>query len=184
MRARFRVFGHPVHPMLVMFPVALFPLLLIADALYFAGVADWGPDMPSVLWDAGLYLAIAGLAATALAIVPGLVDLSAIPNASRAHRTALIHMTVGFALLALYGVAVWLRSPSNAMPFGALAILAVDVLGTLAVTAQGWLGGELVYKHHVGVLAPEEGADPAGREVGRPEGRPRGSPSRSRPDEP
>lgn len=153
MRSRFRVAGHPAHPMLVMFPTALLPLMILFDALHW-----WTGD--AGLWTAGFWIAVAGAATTVVAIVPGLVDLAAIPDETRAHRTAVFHMIVGFTILAVYGAAIWARWPVGSGPGNFALASGIDVVGTLLVTLQGWLGGELVYKHHVGVRTVAEGGDP------------------------
>lgn len=163
MRSRFRIAGHPAHPMLVMFPVALLPLLLVLDAVQWYTAND-------ALWTATFWVAAFGLVTTLVAIVPGLVDLAAIPNESRAHRTALFHTVVGFTILATYVGAVWARWPVGTAPDRFGLALGIDIAGTLLVTIQGWLGGELVYRHHIGVRTPAEGGDPVALEGGGAEG--------------
>lgn len=153
MQSRVRILGHPVHPMTVYFPIAFLPLLLFLDVLYYL-LGDLS------FWVVGFWIAVAGLATTIVAILIGIVDLAAIPNESRAHRVAFYHFIVGVAVAALYGVAILVRWPpgSDAQQFPLAAL--IDLLGTLVVTLQGYLGGELVVHHHIGVKAPEEGADP------------------------
>ena len=153
MESKARVLRHPMHPILVMFPTALFPLLLFLDAL-----GLWlGED---AFWVAGFWIAVAGVVTTLAAMVPGTIDMAAIPDGTKAHRTGLIHAVVGTGILLLYGAAVWLRWPAGAVPENALLVTGLDALGVLAVTVQGFLGGELVYRHHVGVLTEAEGGDP------------------------
>lgn len=153
MRSRVRVAGHPAHPMLVMFPTALLPLMVLLDALHW-----WTRD--AGMWTVGFWIAVAGLATTAIAIVPGIVDLAAIPNETRAHKTAVFHFIVGMTILAVYAAAVWARWPAGSDDGRFVLTAAIDVVGTLLVTIQGWLGGELVYKHHIGVRTVAEGGDP------------------------
>jgi uncharacterized membrane protein len=158
MESRFRVAGHPAHPMLVMFPVALLPLLLVLDLVHrFVGAEG--------AWEAGFWVAAVGLVTTVVAIVPGLVDMAAIPNESRAHRTAVFHTIVGFTILAVYAATTFVRWPAGSAPDQFGLALGIDVVGVLLVTIQGWLGGELVYKHHIGVRTPAEGGDPVALDV-------------------
>lgn len=152
MRSRLTVLKHPLHPLLVMFPVAFLPLLLVLDGLAWYYGAD-------ALWLAGFWIAMAGLVMTVLAVLSGVLDLSAIPDGSRAHRVAVFHFVVGMVILAVYAAAVWVRWPVESVPRAGLAT-GIDLVGTLVVTLQGWLGAELVYAHHIGVYAPEEGGDP------------------------
>ena len=152
MRSRVRVAGHPVHPMLVMFPTAVFPLLLVLDVVPFLVETDAG------YWAAGFWLAAVGLLSALAAAVPGFVDMRAVPDKTRAHRTAAWHAVVGTSIIVAYGAAVWTRLTMGVD--GAGVFLALDAVGTLLVTAQGFLGGELVYRHHMGVKTVEEGGDP------------------------
>jgi len=151
MESRFRFLGHPLHPMLIVVPSALFPLLLLLDAVHFFSGDD-------AAWRAGFWVAVAGAVATLAAIVPGVVDMAHIPDGSRAHRTARIHAALGTLTLLAYVVAVWVRWGAGTERL--LPAAGVDLVGTLLVSAQGWLGAELVYRHHVGVKTPAEGGDP------------------------
>lgn len=160
MRSKVRILGHPAHPMLVMFPTAMLPLLIVLDALHW-----WTGDAGT--WTVGFWVVVVGLATTAVAIVPGIVDLAAIPNESRAHRTAIFHLIVGLTILATYAAALWARWPAGSGDARFTLAASIDVFGTLLVTAQGWLGGELVYKHHIGVRTPAEGGDPVALDTGK-----------------
>lgn len=153
MESRVRLLRHPAHPLLVVFPTALLPLLLFLDVLHF-----WLGD--ASFWTVGFWVAAAGVATTLAAMVPGLVDLAAIPGETRAHRTALLHLAVGLTVLAAFAVSAWIRLPVGSAPDGATAAALVDAVGVGLVAAQGWLGGELVYRHHVGVKSLGEGGDP------------------------
>lgn len=159
MESRVRVARHPVHPMLVMFPTALLPLLLVFDALYL-----WMGD--TLFWTAGFWIAAAGLATTLLAIAAGIPDMAAIPDGTRAHRTGVFHAIVGTTILLSFAASLWVRWPAGSAPDGFALAGAIDVLGVLLVTAQGWLGAELVYRHHIGVKSPAEGGDPVVLETG------------------
>lgn len=151
MRSRLRLAKHPVHPMVVMFPMALLPLLLALDGLQ-AYLGDEG------FWRVGFWVALLGGLATLAGIATGIPDLAGIPDGTRAHRKAAFHFVVGLTILATYAAAAWARMGSPADRFG-LAV-GLDVAGLLLVTVQGWLGGELVYKHHMGVSGADEGGDP------------------------
>src|SRR6185295_12329333 len=82
-RPAMRLFGHPVHPMLVAFPIALLALTPIWDALACAGV---------------------------LAVVTGFADLLKIPQSeSMTAKVALIHAGLALGVLSLFGLAFALR---------------------------------------------------------------------------
>lgn len=154
MQSRVRVARHPTHPMLVMFPTAMFPLLVLLDVLayYFRG------DL--TFWSVGFWVAIVGAVSTVAAMIPGIVDLAAIPDDTPAHRTAFWHFLNGCLILVLFLAAIAVRWPAGSGDARLLWATIVDVVGVIAITVQGWLGGELVYKHHIGVLSLQEGADP------------------------
>lgn len=152
MESRLSLFGgHPVHIMTVPFAMAPFALLLVFD-----GLVRFGTSLPAVV---SLATAAFGAAATLVAILTGLVDLAAIPDESTAHKTAAIHFVGGLVILALYGTATGLVAWAGASPGDGLLVL-VDAVGLSAVGIQGWLGGELVVRHRIGVLEDDEGAEP------------------------
>lgn len=153
MRSRLSLFGgHPVHVMIVPFAMAPFPFMAALD------VADRAGFEGALV--AGGYLAALGVLATAVAILTGLLDLAAIPDEVKAHTTAAIHFSLGVGILLLYGAALYLRLPLGQAPGSLNLLLGLDALGAVAIGIQGWLGGELVVRHHMGVLTEEEGADP------------------------
>jgi uncharacterized membrane protein len=152
MRSRLSMLGgHPVHVMVVPFAMATFAVLLVFDALAWIGtsVPDVGP-----LATAGV-----GFAGTVVAILTGLVDLAAIPDESDAHTTAALHFTGGLVLLALYALAGYAVQAGWAAA-GEPLLIGVNAAGLAAVGVQGWLGGELVVRHRIGILEDDEGADP------------------------
>jgi len=152
MRSRLRVLGHPVHPMLVDFPVAIFPLLVGLDILRALTKSD-------ALWPAGFWLVCVALVFGVAAIVTGLFDYVAIPRGVRAKTIANWHVAVALLLAALYLVDLAVRWPVGSVGSTGLAAT-IDVAGLVLVAVQGWLGGELMAKHQVGILSRAEGADP------------------------
>lgn len=163
MQSKVRVARHPMHPILVMLPTAMFPLLVLLDVLRYVFPADLA------FWTIGFWVALVGALTTLAAAIPGIVDLAAIPNESRAHRTALFHFVNGLVVLVLFLGSFAVRWPAGSGDERLAWATAIDVLGLLAITLQGWLGGELVYKHHIGVLNQAEGADPVTLESGSKE---------------
>lgn len=152
MRSRLSVVGdHPLHPAIVPFAMAPFALLLVFD-----GMVHLGFSVPDVV---SLATAAFGSLATLAAILTGLADLAAIPDGTDAHKTAAIHFVGGLVILGLYVAAAGLVYAVGVSP-GDGALIAVDALGLAAVAIQGWLGGELVVRHRIGVLEDDEGADP------------------------
>ena len=134
--------GHPIHPMLIPFPIASFVGALVTDVIYLLTNDDF--------WSrASMYLVGAGLITGAVAAVVGLIDFATKPRI-RQLRIAWIHFG-GNALVMVLALISLLRrrdDPSEAVaPIGLLLSIAISTI--LIVT--GWLGGEMSYRHKIGV---------------------------------
>lgn len=133
---------HPLHPMLVVYPVALLSLIVVTDGLYL-----WFDDD---FWAiASFWMSVAGLVTGVVAGIVGTIDLFAIREVRR-HISAWNHMLAAVMVLALAAVGVWLRigDPVAAVwPWGLL----LAATTTLLVAVAGWLGGTLSFRHGVGV---------------------------------
>jgi uncharacterized membrane protein len=139
-----RVFGHPLHPVLVAFPVALLSLTPLCDAAARLGV---GQGLALVAH----YLELLGLAGGTLAGLTGFVDfyrLNAPPDGALS-RTALTHASCALGVLALFGVAFALRGEAGAT--ATTGVLVLEALGAGLLTVTGWLGGHLVFGFGAGV---------------------------------
>jgi uncharacterized membrane protein len=149
MRSKAAIGHHPIHPMLVALPIGAFVTATIADVLYTARHA--------ALWFDVARVSIAiGLLTAALAAVAGLIDYFGLPLSSAARRTATFHLLLNVGALVFYAISLvlrWQRPPLDPPGWGwamTLSTLALAVLGL-----SGWLGGELVFKHRVGVVEDE-----------------------------
>ena len=140
---------HPIHPMLIPFPIALWIFSLVCDVIYMAGLGD-------AIWqDMALYTMIGGLLGALAAAVPGYLDYRSITD-SAVKRVGFWHMATNLSIVVLFALNILLRLLWEAenIPI-ILSIVAVTLLGL-----SGWLGGELVYVHGVAV---EPHADPKGK---------------------
>jgi uncharacterized membrane protein len=144
--------GHPLHPALVHFPVALWTVSLAADGAALAtGTAFW----VSAAW----WCLVSGLGGAALAATAGLVDYSLLPTKHPAFRTATAHMlTMSFSALCFLVSALLRGGPGSAAEFSALVCSGV---GFLALVVGGLLGGTLVYRFGVAVEPAERLGLPA-----------------------
>lgn len=138
------MFGHPLHPALVHFPIALLLSATIADLAWMAGIT--GYTQVAAIMMAG------GLAAGLLAMGAGMVDLAKLDQSLVPH--AVRHMTVvGLAWLG-YGIALYLRRDSLVGSADlAWPTVAMSILSALLLALGGWLGGRLVYTFGAGVDA-------------------------------
>lgn len=131
------MFGHPLHPAVVHFPIALLLSATIADLAWVAGFTT---DT-----HIGAILMAAGLAGGLVAMGAGMADLVRLDEALVPH--AMKHVgAVGLAWLG-YGVALYLRKDTlwaGASAPGTLAVC-VSIASALVLAFGGWLGGRLVY---------------------------------------
>jgi nitrite reductase/ring-hydroxylating ferredoxin subunit/uncharacterized membrane protein len=143
MRSRVHVQSHPLHPMLVAFPLALWIVSIIFDLL---GLALHNP----ALWAAGFYAIVAGIVGGALAAVPGIIDwLSVVPPQSSAKKRGFIHGSVNSVVLILFIVEAVRRGAAATVPDAISVIL--SIVGIILLSYSGWLGGTLVYRNQIGV---------------------------------
>ena len=143
MESRLKVLGHPVHPMLVMFPVALLVTGTIFDLVDTVG----GPDF---LAEVAYWNITVGLVGGLLAAAAGSFDLLAIPASTRAKRVALTHAAANVAVILLFA-AVWVvRLNADSRAAGG-ALIAIELVGVAILGVSAWLGGELVDRLGVGV---------------------------------
>ena len=95
MESRVKVAGHPLHQMLIVFPLGLLSTAVVFDILYL--VTD------RVIWTLAAYYMIgAGVIGGLAAAVPGWLDWSAIPGGTRAKRIGLIHGVGNVIVLGLF----------------------------------------------------------------------------------
>lgn len=143
MRSKAHVKGHPLHPILVAFPIAFLYGGFLADLLGRAG--GW-----TSVWIMGAYLSLAAVATGLAAGVPGLIDyLYAVPPRSSGKRRATWHMVVNVTALLAFAVGWAFRDGTTWLPgYGTLVL---EAAGVALVTWGGWMGGTLVYRNQIGV---------------------------------
>jgi uncharacterized membrane protein len=144
MESRVKLLGHPVHQMLIVFPLGLLGMAVIFDILAFAlGNGYWS--------EIALWMMVAGIVTGLLAAPFGVIDWLAIPARTRAKRIGAIHGLGNVVVLALFGGSALLRWAEPQNPAGLALTLSIGGLCLALVT--GWLGGELVDRLGVGVDA-------------------------------
>ena len=140
MRTKAGISGHPLHPMLVVFPIGLWVFSFAADLIYLStNNAAWIP--------VAYYTMAGGILGAAAAAVPGAIDLFSITRAET-RRTGLWHMVINVTVLVLFVVNLWLRSHDQAPASGLVWLSAISVV---LLGVSGWLGGEMVYRQGVAV---------------------------------
>lgn len=143
MKSKAQIGSHPLHPMLIPFPVAFLVGAFVAD------VIGYLYEVPG-LWAAATYATMAGVATALVAAVPGFVDyLYVLPPRSSGRRRATKHMLANLGAVALFGLAWWIRGGPQIPPDPAL--LVIEGAGVVLLMAGGWMGGTLVYRNLAGV---------------------------------
>ena len=137
-----RIAGHPIHPMLIPFPIAFFVGTFVTDIVYNRkGEAFWA--------FMGQWLLVAGLVMAALAAVAGFTDFLG-DRRIRALSAAWHHMIGNVTVVVIELVSLWQRldkGPAFVTPTG----LILSAVVTLLLLYNGWRGWEMVYRDHVGV---------------------------------
>lgn len=143
MESRVKLFGHPVHPMLIVFPLGLLATAVVFDILFLIFNNRFLPT-------ASYYMIAAGVLGGLLAAIFGFIDWLALPNGSRAKNIGLWHGLGNFVIVLLFAASWLLRSDNvDSVPDGLALILSFVGTGLALITA--WIGGELVYRLGVGV---------------------------------
>jgi len=149
------VLHHPIHAILVAFPIAFLVGSLGADIIFVASRAEFWRKCALALIAFGV---VGGLAAA----ITGLIDYRTAPLSGSAFDIATDHRNANLALVGIFAVNWLIRLRRPGHWFGYLLTL----VGLATVTYAGWLGGELVYRHGVGVAPVEK---PAIIEIHQPE---------------
>lgn len=147
MKAKARLFGHPIHQMLIVFPLGLLGTSLLFDILHMVTGGDhWAL--------VSYYMIAAGIISGLIAAPFGTIDWLAIPSGTRAKRIGGLHGGGNVVVLLLFVLSWLLRRDDPTNPGGLEVGLSAAAVVLSLVT--GWLGGELVDRLGVGV---DEGAN-------------------------
>ena len=141
MRTPASIAGHPIHPMLVPIAIGCFVFSFAADLMCFAtGTTEPWPTLAR-------YTMVGGIIGALAAAVPGLIDFLSLP-AGAIKSTAVKHMSINLAVVAIYICNAWLRfeNPQNLVLPMLLSLACI-----LLLLVSGWLGGKLVYEYGVAV---------------------------------
>jgi len=141
--SRASITKHPIHPMLVVFPIGLWVAALAFD------IVEMATGNP--LWRTlAFWNIVGGIVGALLAAVPGFLDYPGVKG--REERIATWHMGLNLAAVALFAVNAFVRLRVNA---DSIWPLLLSIVGVAGVFVSGWLGGELVYVERFGVVEPK-----------------------------
>src|SRR5205085_1207433 len=143
MRSTARVGSHPIHPMLVAFPIGLWIPSFILDLL---GRATGN----QLYWQAGFIAVIGGCIGAVLAAVAGTIDLFyTVPPRSSGRKRGYIHGGLNSLVLIVFIVIAARRGGPALMPDNLSLLL--SALAVIGLSTSGWMGGTLAYRNQIGV---------------------------------
>lgn len=147
MLSKMRILGHPIHPMLVAFPVTSY-VATLASLIVLAVTGD------TFWFRVSLVANVAGVATALLAAIPGAVDYwTVVPERTVARRTGAAHAIANVAAMTLFAINLFLQYGEYTAGHGPMLEggIALAASGVLLTVLGGFLGWEMVQTHHVGV---------------------------------
>jgi len=162
-----KLLGHPIHPMLIVFPLGLLATAVAFDIVSLVqGDNSW--------FGVSYWMIAAGVIGGLLAAVFGLIDWIAIPSGTRAKNIGLLHGGTNVLVVLLFLVSWFIRGSADShVP--STAALVCSFLGLVLALIGGWLGGELVDRLGIGVdpgAHPNASSSLSGRTATKNESRP------------
>lgn len=141
------ILGHPIHPIIVIFPIAFLSGVAGTDLGYWLTKGEFWAQ--ASLWLLGI-----GLLSGVAAAIVGMFDFFKIPRV-RNRRAGWVHMALNVAVLVLSTGNFVLRFIS---PIGTILPIGIALSWIVAtlLLASGWYGGELMFRHKVGIVGPGE----------------------------
>jgi uncharacterized membrane protein len=143
MESHVKFLGHPVHPMLIVYPLGLLSAAVIFDLLYLAT----GNEQLAIFSFWGM---LAGLVGGLAAALFGLIDWLSIRRGTRAKRIGLYHGLGNLVVVGLFALSFLTRMADPTYLPDTTPLL-LGLLGVALALVTAWLGGELVYRLRVGV---------------------------------
>lgn len=141
MESKIKILGHPVHPILIVFPLGLLTAAVIFDLIHYFSLFR-------ISGEVGFWMAVSGIIGGLIAAIFGLIDWLAIPPKTRAWKVGLYHGGINVIVVALFALSTYTRldNPGYSPAFWSLVLSAAGVALSLI---GGWLGGELVHRLNV-----------------------------------
>jgi len=143
MASRASIYRHPIHPMLIVFPIGLWVFSFVCDL-----VALKRPEN-SVFWnDMAFYTMAAGVMGAIAAAIPGFIDYLGL-HEPRVKRIATTHLVLNLVVVILYVFNLGFRLNQPVVTTTSAVLISAIAIVLLAIS--GWLGGSMVYVHGVAV---------------------------------
>ncbi|MGH2536314.1 MAG: DUF2231 domain-containing protein [Candidatus Promineifilaceae bacterium] len=143
MESKVKILGHPIHPILIVFPLGLLATAVIFDILNLIAPNDAFPTV-------SFWLITAGVVGGLLAAIFGFLDWLAVTRETRAKSVGLWHGIGNVVVVLLFALSWLLRRGEPGTAPTTLAFV-LSLLGAALALVTAWLGGEMVYRLRVGV---------------------------------
>lgn len=142
MKSRAHFKGHPIHPILVCFPIAFYIGTLLFDIL----AKTYSPEFLFTAYN----LEIAALISAGIAAIPGIIDyIHTVPPRSSAKKRGAKHALTNVAVIICFVAALIYRAKNEVPNITILIVL--EGIGVVLLLFAGWMGGTLVYRNQIGV---------------------------------
>ena len=150
MKSKASISGHPIHPMLIPFPIALWATSFVVDVLFYF------LRHPTFLVISKFMIAAGCIGAVAAAI-PGIIDWLSIKNGD-VKKVANWHARLNITALVVFAISLLLRMGRYSEFVGRKLTIPflLSLVGMILITISGWLGGELVFRYGMGVTQSGE----------------------------
>jgi uncharacterized membrane protein len=145
MASKASIGGHPIHPMLVAFPIGLWVTSFALDIWYYF------ERNPTWLY-ASKFMIAAGCVGALAAAVPGIIDWLVLKD-KRVVRIANWHARLNIIALIVFAISLYFRMQRGGAIVGHRLTIPflLSLLGVILISISGWLGGEMVYRYGVSV---------------------------------
>jgi uncharacterized membrane protein/nitrite reductase/ring-hydroxylating ferredoxin subunit len=142
MKSKVNIKSHPLHPILIPFPIAFFIGTLLSHLI------GWLMNNPDLLKTA-YYLNVAGIGFASLAAIPGFIDfLYTVPPKSSGKKRAAKHGITNVIMLGCFTLSFFYRRGETS---NHLFLALLEIIGASLMIFAGWMGGTLVYRNQIGV---------------------------------
>lgn len=142
MKSRAQFKSHPLHPMLVAFPIAFFTGSFVFDLM---GLFAENPFFFILSYN----LIMAGIISGLLAAIPGLIDLvTVVPPKSSGKKRGIKHGLLNVGVILIFALCLWMKNEGT---IRLILIIGLELAGFILLMVSGFLGGTLVYRNQIGV---------------------------------
>jgi uncharacterized membrane protein len=143
--SKVKLLDHPIHPLLVAFPITFYSSTLLGFIAYLAtGDRDW--------FRLAYFANAAGVVTALVAAIPGFLDWTGIPSHLRAKQVGVVHMTLNLIIVSIFTLNLGMQGAQldEVAPSGWSGFV-LSLLGVMLLLVSGYYGWSLVQTHHVGV---------------------------------